>query len=200
MEIDILNKKLKFNSSEDDFENIVYAIFKEANKTGRFIDYLIIDGMIVKKDFLNYLEENLDNIKHVKVVAMSVKESIMTSLLGFNDFVIEQIDCLDLLIQNLTEDISPNALAQIDTLIEGISIISFQFDKIDSSNNLSNLIPDYILWNELAVEIMKLKNLVPDLDYFVTTGDNNKLISIIKDNLAPILLDMKNILYGIIEN
>ncbi len=194
MKVDILNKKLEFNPAEDDFENIVYAIFKEANKSGRFIDYMIVDGVPVKHDFLGYLEKNIDDIKHVEVVSMSVKESIMTSLMGFNDFVMEQLSAVDILIENLSEEITPNAVVRMDSLIEGISIVSFQFDKIDATVNLNNLIPDYELWNELAVEIIKLRTLIPDMDYSMNTNDNKRLKNIIGENLKPILINMNRII------
>lgn len=199
MKVDILNKKLEFNPAEDDFENIVYAIFKEANKSGRFIDYMIVDGVPVKHDFLGYLEKNIDDIKHVEVVSMSVKESIMTSLMGFNDFVMEQLSAVDILIENLSEEITPNAVVRMDSLIEGISIVSFQFDKIDATVNLNNLIPDYELWNELAVEIIKLRTLIPDMDYSMNTNDNKRLKNIIGENLKPILINMNRILARMIS-
>lgn len=199
MKVDILNKKLEFNPAEDDFENIVYAIFKEANKSGRFIDYMIVDGVPVKHDFLGYLEKNIDDIKHVEVVSMSVKESIMTSLMGFNDFVMEQLSAVDILIENLSEEITPNAVVRMDSLIEGISIVSFQFDKIDATVNLNNLIPDYELWNELAVEIIKLRTLIPDMDYSMNTNDNKRLKNIIGESLKPILINMNRILARMIS-
>ncbi len=199
MRISILNKEFEFDREEDNFENIIYTIFKEASKHNRFVDYLIIDGVPVKSNFIEYLEEHFDKIKDIKVVALSVKSSIDISLIGFNDFVNEQLLSIDYLIDSLQSELSQEALSQIELILEGIAIITFQYEKIDKMGNLDNFISNYFLWNRLAAEILNLADLALAIEQTSNSGDNLKLVSLLEENLKPILLNMNEILNKMIK-
>lgn len=199
MKVSILNKEFEFNSLEEGLENILYVIYKEAGKRGHFIDYLIVDGKTVKQNFIDYVDENLDNIDHIEVVTLSIKDSILTSIMGFKDFVSEQIDSINMLSESLKRgDIHENLL-HVEVLIEGLSIIVFQFEKIDSMSNLSQVIPDYMLWNELAVEIMKIRALNMDIELSAAAEDGEQLVYLFTQRLEPIFENMNEILEKMVK-
>lgn len=198
MKVDILNKRLEFNTSEEDFENIIYTIFKEANKKGRFIDYIIADGITIKDNFLSYIEKNIDNIDYIKVVSMSLKQSLDTSIIGFNDFFIEQIKNIDTIIK--TNDENFDLISRIEIFLEGLQIISFQFNKIDTMPNLNLNIPNYELWNEFAVEFIHLMYSVPNLDYFLREQQIQELKKTLIVEIKPSLIKINQILLEIMNH
>lgn len=199
MRISILNKEFEFNSEEDSFENVIYTIFKETSKCNRFVDFLIIDGKSIKTNFVQYLEKHFKEVKNVKVVALSIKNSVLTSLIGFQDFVKEQLLSIDYITTNISDNEETESASQIDLLLEGIAIIAFQFEKLDRLNNLNELVPNYFLWNRLAVQIYKLVELSANIDQLASSGNIVELKSTIDNELIGILIEMDEILTAMLK-
>lgn len=98
------------------------------------------------------------------------------------------------LVNKLAEDFyqNPNreAWEQLTDLFEGIGWIIETLTEIDSITNLDKIISEHETWNEYVQIVSKLKDILPEMEGALESGDNILIGDLLLYEITPIFEEM----------
>lgn len=190
MKIYILDREYEFENEEHELDDIVKTIYSESNKSGRHLAYAVIDGRDVYTNFRDYIEKRIESIKSIKVVTMTFREMISNSIISIRDYIEEEKGNILFIARKFEEGPDEDVIGDLDELLEGIGWIIEYFQRVDSTQNLAHVIPDYYIWNEYALDVYRLGQVINDLEEVVMNDDEKEVGAKIVD-ILPVFEDMQ---------
>lgn len=190
MKIYILDREYEFKNEEHELDDIVKTIYSESNKSGRHLAYAVIDGRDVYTNFRDYIEKRIESIKSIKVVTMTFREMISNSIISIRDYIEEEKGNILFIARKFEEGPDEDVIGDLDELLEGIGWIIEYFQRVDSTQNLAHVIPDYYIWNEYALDVYRLGQVINDLEEVVMNDDEKEVGAKIVD-ILPVFEDMQ---------
>lgn len=189
MKIYILDREYEFKNDANEVEDILNTIYNESSKKGRHLAYAVIDGMDVYSNFRDYIEKHINSIESIKVVTMTFKEMISNSIISIKDYIDEEKSYIPLIAKRFESEPDEDSVKDLDELLEGIGWIIEYFQRVDSTQNLNHVIPDYYIWNEYAIDVYKLGEVIGELEEAISQEDDTDLGELIY-SLLPIFESM----------
>lgn len=189
MKIYILDREYEFDNEEKELEEIITTIYRESNKSGRNLAYAVIDGKDVYGNFRDYIEKRINSIKSIKVVTMTFREMIRNSIISIKDYIEEEKENINFIARNFDEGPDEEVIADLDELLEGIGWMIEYFQRVDSTQNLNHVIPDYYIWNEYAQDVYRLGQVINDLEEVIMKEDEYQVGTMILE-IIPVFEDM----------
>lgn len=190
MKIYVLDKEYEFENSEKDLRDIFDTIKKESNKSGYYFAYIVVDGVDIHYNFKDFIEKNIKSIDKIRVVSMTFREMVSSSILSIREYIEEELLYIPSIAAGLKRGASEGTLKELDELLEGIGWIIEYFQRVDSTQNLNHVIADYYTWNEYALDVYRLGELIDGIEDAVAEEDDLKLARLIETDIMQIFRSM----------
>ncbi|MDR5659777.1 hypothetical protein RH915_09735 [Serpentinicella sp. ANB-PHB4] len=192
MKVYILDQTLECENSKNQIEEIFKEINEKISNNNVLFSHLIIDGSEVYGEFDNYILENINQIKEIKVVTKTLKEVAQETLLSTLDYIERANPEIEALSNEFYKTPEINTWKKLTELIEGINWIMSTFTYIDSNPNLKNIVISYENWNLYAKDIYSLKELIVEFEEIMENGDLVSLADILSYEIVPLFNSMKD--------
>lgn len=186
MNIYIQDREIQFENSSEKIEELFNTINKILQEQCLQFSYLIIDGEEIYDNFDSYIVENIETIKEIQVIAMSVVEMVNGTIISTEQYVKNAILIINKLADEFYQGPSENTWMQLTDLFEGIQWIIQSLMQINSIENSNEIAIDYETWNEYAHEVSKLNNIIPELENAIVSKDNILIGDMLLYEVVPV--------------
>ncbi|AOY75646.1 hypothetical protein [Clostridium formicaceticum] len=190
MKLMLLDNRLEFPNKEDSVEVILNEINKILEGSHYFFSHFIIDGVEVYDDYEDYLFENIEVIEEVRVEVKKLKELIEEVLESTKEYVHRALPLIKDLGEAFYQVPKEASWQNLADLFGGIQWMLESFSNIDRNKQLEEVISSYELWNEYAQQILKLNEIIPDLQQAVENQDIVLIGDILSYEISPIFEEM----------
>lgn len=188
MRLRVLNKDYTIDIKNAESE-IMEIINKELNQTNFYFSHFIVnDEVEIYDDFELYIEENLNNIKKLEVVAMSKEQFITELLLSIQQYLRQSLPQIQKLCERLYVDQSSEPWVQVNEMLEGLQWIQQATQTIDQSKDILKN------WDMYFLQFCKLQDNLVQLEEAIIHQDMIFLADVIKYEM---LSTLENLLLSI---
>lgn len=185
MKVYIENKVLEFNNDINEIDKIINVIDKEATKTSKVLNSMIIDGYEIYSDYYDYFLNNIRFIEKVEAILLTHKELVAETLSSTLDYLKRVPELIDDLANNFYKKPDRKSWSDLNDLLEGISWIISTFSTIDSDRNLNDVVNNYESWNLYSKELIALSEIIPDFEDALSNEDNVTIADILSYEIQP---------------
>lgn len=172
MNIYIQDKEIQFENNPEIIDQLFNAINKNIQEQDLQFSHLIIDGEEIYDNFDSYIVENIETIKKIQVIAMSVVEMVNETIISTEQYAKNAVPVINKLADEFYQGPNENTWMQLTDLFEGIQWIIQSLVQINSIENSNEIAIDYEVWNEYAQEVSKLNDIIPELENAIVSKDN----------------------------
>lgn len=174
MYIHIKEYVFEFNNGNDSksIEKLFNSINDYLHKEELHFSYLVIDGEEIYDNFDRYMFENIENIKKVEVVALTLLEMVNESILSIEQYAKNAIPIINKIAEEFYQKPKEDTWSQLTDLFEGVQWIIQSLVQINSIENSNDIVSDYEIWNEYVQEVTKFSEIIPELENAVLNNDN----------------------------
>lgn len=172
MNIYIKNEVFQFKNDSKTLEQLFNIINEYLQKNDLQFSHLVIDGEKVYDNFDCYIIENIESIKVIEVIVMSIFEMVNESILSAEQYVSNAIPIINNIAEEFYQRPNDSTWSQLTDLFEGIQWIIQSITQINSIESSSDIVSDYGIWNEYVQEMSKLNNIIPELENAILDKDN----------------------------
>ena len=192
MKIYVLNKVLEYENNKESINIILEKLEDIVEKSNCALSYLQIDGQDVHKDFDDYLLDNIDDIKEIKVVTKTIRDLEKGMLQEVGEYFEEIIPEVEELSYEFFKGPTRETFIKLIELFEKIKWIIDIFDLIDSSDEIEYIVDSYEVWNLYARDIYSLQEIVEDFRGVFAEDELIFIPEILCDEIVPLFRDMKD--------
>ena len=186
MNIYIQDKEIQFENSSEKIDQLFNTINKNLYEQGLQFSHLIIDGEEIYDNFDSYIVENIEAIKKIQVIAMSVVEIVNENIISTEQYAKNAVPVINKLADEFYQGPNEKTWMQLTDLFEGIQWIIQSLVKINSIENSNEIAIDYEVWNEYAQEVSKLNNIIPELEDAIVNKDNILIGDMLLYEVVPV--------------
>ena len=186
MNIYIQDREIQFENSSEKIEELFNTINKILQEQCLQFSYLIIDGEEIYDNFDSCIVENIETIKEIQVIAMSVVEMVNGTIISTEQYVKNAIPVINKLADEFYQGPSENTWMQLTDLFEGIQWIIQSLMQINSIENSNEIAIGYEIWDEYAHEVSKLNNIIPELENAIVSKDNILIGDMLLYEVVPV--------------
>ena len=193
MKIYILDKEIELENKLESIENIfnmINEILYENEKDYNF-SYMIVDGKEIYDEFEYYIEDNIQNIKEIKVGLLTLKELVNDNILTIKEYLDRAIPAIKELSDQFYREPNVGDWQDIANLFEGIGWILETYQSIDCLENLNDIVSSYETWNEYVKEVRFLNDQLGELQDAMENSDNILIGDLLSYEIEPIFENMK---------
>jgi hypothetical protein len=192
MKIYVLNKVLEYENDEELIPAILEKLEDIVEKSNCALSYLQIDGQDVHKDFDDYLLDNIDDIKEIKVVTKTIRDLEKEMLQSAGEYLEETIPKVETLSYEFFKEPTNESFIKLIELFRGIRWLVEIFELVDSNCELKYIVNSYETWNLYAKDIYSLQEIIEDFSKIFDEDDLTFIPEILHDEVAPLFRDMQN--------
>lgn len=190
MNIQIQDKVLEFENNPEIIEQIFNSINEHLQKENLQFSYLNIDGEEVYDNFDSYIIENIESIRKVEVVAMTVVEMVNELFLSIEKYSKNAIPIITKLSEEFYQKPKESTWSQLTDLFEGIQWIIQSITQINTIESSSDIVSDFEVWNEYVQEMSKLNGIVSEFENAIVNNDNILLGDMLLYEIIPVFETM----------
>jgi hypothetical protein len=190
MNIHIQDKVLEFKNDTKAIEEIFNNINEELKEKDLQFSHLIIDGEEIYSNFDSYIIENIDNIKKIEVIALTLTEMVNESIASTEQYAKDAIPIINKLADEFYQKPNENTWSQLTDLFEGIQWIIQSITQISSIENSIDLVSDYEIWREYVHDMSKMNDIIPELENAILDKDNILIGDMLLYEIIPVLETM----------
>ncbi len=182
--------KIYFNEKVEQLNNptTVEKVITEINsllQNTYYFSHLIVDGVEIHNDVESFLEDRLDTIQEIEVIAIPAKEFINGLLLSTEDYITRASHHLTDLAHSFSEPKTEEGWTDLADLFEGVQWLLSMAATIEES------IARPSTWEQVTNQMAVLESNLPELEQALVNQDKNKISLIIKENLQPVFEKLK---------
>lgn len=191
MQVKILTEVLTFPNDK----KIISTIYDEINriclKKKLEIAHLIIDGEIIDKDYQLFFQEHIQTIDEVIVVVSSLEMLVTETISSAYEYVSSNLKGIETLAESFYGKTDSQAWKQLANLFEGIEwLLNIQV-RIDQIKNLNELIKDYLVWNEVVLLLLQLKDQMLSMNEAMQNSDLVLIGDLLKYEILPLFMKLE---------
>lgn len=186
MNIHIQDKVLEFKNDSKTIEEIFSSINEHLQKEDLQFSHLIIDGEKIYDNFDSYIIKNIESINKVEVVVTTLMEIINESILSAEQYAKNAIPIINNMAEEFYQKPNEKTWLQLTDLFEGIQWIIQSLTQINAIEDSNDVVRDYKVWNEYVQEIMKLNNIIPELENAILDKDNISIGDMLLYEVIPV--------------
>ncbi|MEO1814745.1 MAG: hypothetical protein ABGU93_04030 [Acetobacterium sp.] len=191
MQVKILTEVLTFQNDK----KIISTIYDEINRIclekNLEISHLIIDGEMIDKDYQLFFQEHIQTIDEVIVVVASLEMLVTETIGSAYEYVSSNLKGIETLAESFYGKTDSQAWKQLANLFEGIEwLLNIQV-RIDQIKNLSQLIKDYLVWNEVVLLLFQLKDQILTMNEAMQNSDLVLIGDLLKYEILPLFKNLE---------
>ena len=191
MKIYIENQVLEYKNDKNEMDNILNEIDNIVSKSSKILSHMVIDDFEVYEGYYDYFLDNIRVIEKVEVISLTYKELVDDILISTMDYIGRIPFKIEELSNSFYKNPDRQAWNNLNDLLGGISWIMNSFTSIDQDSRLKDVISSYENWNLYAKEVFALKDILPDLEGSLSSGDNITIADILSYEILPIFNEME---------
>ncbi|MBB6282005.1 hypothetical protein [Geobacillus subterraneus] len=123
MQLNIFGQTFEYRNDRSELEAMFQKIFCMIAETDRQLSHLVIDGVEVYDDFETYMEERIDSIRTIDVVAVTVEEYIRDVFQTMHSYLMRALPEIERIIDEFYQSPSEDAWMRFEQMLEGIQWI-----------------------------------------------------------------------------
>ena len=149
---------------------------------------LIIDDVVIFDDYQNYIKNNFEAIQEIVVIVKSEDTStlIKETLKSTFEYISNANSYIGSLAEEFYQFPKQETWKQLINLFEGIQWLIETLIKIDSLNNLQDILLNYTIWNEYVQIITKLSAQISELEKAMQAKDNVLIGDLLMYEILPV--------------
>jgi hypothetical protein len=191
VKIYIENQVLEYKNDKNEMDNILNEIDNIVSKSSKILSHMVIDDFEVYEGYYDYFLDNIRVIEKVEVISLTYKELVDDILISTMDYIGRIPFKIEELSNSFYKNPDRQAWNNLNDLLGGISWIMNSFTSIDQDSRLKDVISSYENWNLYAKEVFALKDILPDLEGSLSSGDNITIADILSYEILPIFNEME---------
>jgi hypothetical protein len=185
LKIYVENQILEFDNKIDRIDELLKEIDNIVLESSKVINSMLIDGHEIFGDYYDNLLNNIKIIEKVKVIALTYKELVESTLNSTLDYLERVPNLIEALANDFYKSPSSKSWSDLNDLLGGISWIISTFSSIDNDINLKDVVSDYEKWNLYSKEIFSLSEILPDFEDALSSQDNITIADILSYEIHP---------------
>lgn len=190
MNIHIQDDVLELNNDSKTIEQIFNIINEYYQNEDLQFSHLIVDGDAIYDNFDSYITENIEKIKNIEVITISLADTVNESIISAKQYVKNAIPIINNLAEEFYQKPNENTWLQLTDLFEGIQWIIQSLTQINSIESSNDIVSDYGIWDEYVQEVSKLNDIIPELENAVANKDNILIGDMLLYEIVPIFETM----------
>lgn len=194
MQLLIEGKFVKYKNDFSAIHDIISYIENEVKLSEKNFSHLVIDGEEVYEQFEDKLRDNIDTIKMVEVVLLSVKELLNEIYLTGETYLTNALPEIKVTIDLFYQGASKEPLSKLQQILDALQWI----DKLVHSIDQSKQHP--VNWDEYLVAITTIRTELDSLEDALKTNDLTLIADILNYEIFPALEALKNAFTVSIDN
>ncbi|TLS33085.1 hypothetical protein [Geobacillus thermoleovorans] len=123
MQLNIFGQTFEYRNDRSELEAMFQKIFSMIDEADRQLSHLVIDGVEVYDDFETYVEERIDFIRTIDVVAVTIEEYIQDVLQTMHSYLLRALPEIERIIDEFYQTPSEDAWMRFEQMLEGIQWI-----------------------------------------------------------------------------
>jgi hypothetical protein len=186
MNIRVQDKVLEFKNDPEIIEQLFESINDLIQKDNLLFSHLIIDGEEIYNNFDKYIIENIESIKTIEVIVISIAEMVKESIASTKQYAENAIPIINKLAEEFYQKPNENTWPQLTDLFEGIQWIIQSITQINLIESANDIVRDYNIWDEYVQEVSKLNDIIPELENVIVNKDNILIGDILLFEVVPV--------------
>lgn len=184
---------MEFPNNKAGIDNMLKVIEEKAfSSQDKYFSHLIIDGVEVYDNFVEYMEDNISNIRDVSIGFLTITEYIKEILDSTSLYLERAIPAIEELAEKFYHEADADSWQQVDNLLEGIGWLIETFNMIDSLPSLADIFADYEKWNLYSKAVRELQEVTTNLEEPLELADYVSVADIMLYEIKPALESMRS--------
>ncbi|WPZ18092.1 hypothetical protein UM396_16245 [Geobacillus subterraneus] len=124
MQLNIFGQTFDYRNDRSELEAMFQKIFSMIDEADRQLSHLVIDGVEVYDDFETYVEERIDFIRTIDVVAVTMEEYIRDVFQTMHAYLARALPEIESIIDAFYQAPSEDTWLRFEQMLEGIQWIN----------------------------------------------------------------------------
>lgn len=185
MKLTIEDKTLEINMENTTVDELVKTINQEVRKSNKNFSHLVIDEIEIFENFQNYIEKNKEFIEQINVITKKEETFVKEIITSLNDYYNNALPEIEKLADVFYTEHKKEDIDKLIQLFDGIKYIFESYNALDKSKKLNESNVNYNEWLKYSDNILKLKDLINDIEYSLNNKDYVNLADILSYELIP---------------
>lgn len=179
MKVYLINEEFFIENDEQGLQKLIDTINETLAEKDVFFSHMIIDGEEVYNEPIDYLAENLRNIKQIDVKVKTIEQFINDLFVSLNKYTYQAIPEIEKLVSDFYQKPSSASWNTLEQLFEGIQWIYQTIKNIDQVNK------DHFKWDEYIKVTAIFEAELPNLMNAMESQDSVLIADIVQYEILP---------------
>ncbi|KJE26195.1 hypothetical protein LG52_3223 [Geobacillus kaustophilus] len=123
MQLNIFGQTFEYRNDRTELDAMFQQISRMVSEAGRQLSHLVIDGVEVYDDVETYIEERIDSIRTIDVVAVTMEEYIRDVFQTMHSYLMRSLPEIERIIDEFYQTPSEDTWVRFEQMLEGIQWI-----------------------------------------------------------------------------
>ncbi|KAF0996463.1 hypothetical protein [Geobacillus sp. TFV-3] len=123
MQLNIFGQTFEYRNDRTELDAMFQQISRMVSEAGRQLSHLVIDGVEVYDDVETYIEERIDSIRTIDVVAVTMEEYIRDVFQTMHSYLTRSLPEIERIIDEFYQTPSEDTWVRFEQMLEGIQWI-----------------------------------------------------------------------------
>ncbi|AMV12278.1 hypothetical protein GT3570_15285 [Geobacillus thermoleovorans] len=123
MQLNIFGQTFEYRNDRSELEAMLQKIFSMVAEADRQLSHLVIDGVEVYDEMEAYIEERIDSIRTIDVVAVTIEEYIRDVFQTMHSYLTRALPEIERIIDEFYQTPSEHTWIRFEQMLEGIQWI-----------------------------------------------------------------------------
>ncbi|MGP3561703.1 hypothetical protein [Geobacillus sp. BK01] len=124
MQLNIFGQTFEYRNDRSELEAMLQKIFAMVAESDRQLSHLVIDGVEVYDEMEAYMEERIDSIRTIDVVAVTIEEYIRDVFQTMHSYLTRALPEIERIIDEFYQTPSEHTWIRFEQMLEGIQWIN----------------------------------------------------------------------------
>ncbi|WP_117168767.1 hypothetical protein [Paraliobacillus sediminis] len=194
MQLLIKGKSVEFKNDFSAIHDILSYIENEVKLSEKNFSHLVINGEEVYEQFEDKLRDNVDDLKKVEVVLLSLKELLNETYLSGETYLTNALPAIKSTIDLFYQGASKEPLSKLQQILDALEWIDQLVNSIDQSKQRP------ANWEDYLVAITTIRTELASLEDALKSNDPILIADILNYEIFPALEALKNAFTVSIDN
>lgn len=185
MKIYVDNQTLEYINDKCNIDEILNEIDSRISKSSKILSSMIIDGVELFSDYIDYFLDNIDSIEKVEVILLTYIELVNEILRSTLNYLKRTPELIENLANSFYKSPDRNSWSDLNDLLEGIGWLISTFSSIDNDRNLNDIVSNHESWNIYSKEVISLSKILPDFEDALSNQDTVTIADLLSYEIQP---------------
>jgi hypothetical protein len=194
MKIYILDEIWEYTNHVNEIEPLLIRLNQLTKLSDLVIQQIIINGAVLKGDFMEYLTENIDTINEILIEVIGKHEMLDEMIVTSSQYLEGSFPEISLLASRFYQGLSDEGWSKFSELMEGLQYVIYTLDAISQSVKAYKTFPNSALF------LQELNLILKQLMDASSNQDNSLMADILNYELKPHLATLQGLLQNTIDS